>query len=166
FAELFALIAVLAPQHGHGHLAEHRRRRCNRAFRGGPQREHRIPGPVQEPWKLAEQRPLLLEINTDATEEKLIGADVRLVRPGRRVQRKQDDIMTLGDELARQGIVAQTASAIHAGCSGRDGEDFHETSTPKPLHDCRGSVLDQYTPSTTEVWNRENGRTLRTPSQG
>ena len=45
-----------------------------------------------------------------------------------------------------------------------DGGDLHARVRAAPPEDWK--VEHQYTPSTTDVWKREKGRTLRTPSHG
>src|ERR1044071_7183979 len=122
---------MLALEHRHGELAQHLRRRGDGALGRGFQGEHRVPKLVCESGHGTEQRKLLLQINADATEENFVYAYVRLIGQRRRVERKQNYVVALRDQLRRESVVAQTTAAVHACGSRGDGEDL------------------QYTPSTT-----------------
>ena len=56
---------------------------------------------------------MLLQENTDSAEEHVMAADVPLIGSGRGVDGCQEDVVTPGEQLRREGVVPQAASAIH-----------------------------------------------------
>ena len=55
-------------------------------------------------------------------------ADVALVGAGRRVDRRQDDIVTAGQERGGQRVVAQTAAAVHRAGAAGERENPHASA--------------------------------------
>ena len=77
-------------------------------------------------------------------------ADVALVGARRRVDRHQDDVVTAGEQLGRQRVVAQAAAAIHRPRSARKRQDPHVRPVYRrvPGHGRRGAAV---TPSVTQT---------------
>ena len=57
---------------------------------------------------------MLLEEDADAAKQHVTAADVTFVGAGRRVDRRENDVVPTREELRREGVVAQAAAAVHA----------------------------------------------------
>jgi hypothetical protein len=88
----------------------------------------RIPQPVQQWVRPPEECRLLTEAHANPVQEHLRFADVRLVRAGGRIKGEQDNVVALPLEFRRQGVVAETTTAIHSGGAGCEREDSHKAS--------------------------------------
>ena len=99
FGDLFTLFAVFALEHGDGQVAQVFGPRLDGESRHPAQQRRGVEEAVEEPGRMAEQAPFLLQIDVDAAEEDALLADVFLVGADRRVA---------GDE---QGVVALAARA-------------------------------------------------------
>ena len=63
---------------------------------------------------MPEERRVLLEKDADAAKHDVMLADVRLVGPCRRVDRRQHDVVPARHERGRKRVVAQAAPAVRA----------------------------------------------------
>src|SRR5215216_2687825 len=95
------------------------------AARGELERELRVPQPVEQARRVAEEGRVLFEVDADAAEEDAPAADVRLVRQRRRVERHEHNVVPARQQLRRQRVVAQTTPAVHLRGPGRDVEKAH-----------------------------------------
>ena len=107
--ELLAQRAMLPFQHRHGEIAEQARITGHGTPGKRVDDTWGIPQTVEKPGRLPEQRGILLKIDADTAEEHAAAADVRLVRPRRRIDRHQCHVVMPRHQLARQRVVAETA---------------------------------------------------------
>ena len=116
---------ALALEHRDGHLAEAFRVDLDLAPGRELQRPGRVPELVEKARRMPEERRVLLEKHADPAEEHLLAADVRLVGLGRRVDRRQHDVVAAPEQLGRERVVAQAAAAVHAAGAARERQDAH-----------------------------------------
>ena len=127
--ELLALMPVRAIEHRHGQPAELTGVGLH-APRDELEQPRRLPQPVEQPRRPAEERDVLLQVDADAAEEDPLPADVLLVGAGRRVEGQQGDVVPAPGQGRRERVVADAASAVHAAGAGRDAGDSHVSSVP------------------------------------
>ncbi len=126
--DLLGLESALAAQHGDGHLAKALRIDLDLPLRRQPDHPGRVPQPIEDAWRMAEQRHLLLEEDADAAEEHLGAADVAFVGAGRRVDRRQQHVVAAGEQRRGERVVAQAAAAVHLAGAAGEREDSQSES--------------------------------------
>jgi hypothetical protein len=129
-ADFLALEALVSAQHRHGQLAEALRIDFDLTLRGHADQPVRVPQPIEQARRMPENRRVLLQVDADAVEEHVARADVPLVGPGRRVDRREDYVVAAREELRGKRIVAQAAAAVHAAGAAGERQDPHATAAP------------------------------------
>ena len=118
---LLALKSFIAAKHRDGHVTQMGRIHPEAPVRRQFEDRLEVPKPVQDPGSLAKDAEVLLEIDIDSAQEDPSLADVGFIGASGGVGRNQMDLMTSGHERRRQGIVPETAAAVHgAGARGNE----------------------------------------------
>ncbi len=130
-ADFLRLEPVLAAQHRDGHLAQALRIHLDLTLRREPDDPRRVPQAIEHPRRPSEERHLLLEKDADPAEEHLRLAHVPLVGAGRRVHRRQDDVVAAREQGGGQGVVPQAAPAVHLAGAARERQDPHASAAAR-----------------------------------
>ena len=85
---------------------------------------------IEQSWSVPEDRCVLLEEDADPAKEHVTAADVTFVGAGRCVDRRENDVVPTREELRREGVVAETAAAVHAAGPACQRQDPHATAAP------------------------------------
>src|SRR4030095_11084375 len=105
--------SFLPPQHRHRQLAKAFGVDLDLALRCHPDDPFGIPAPIEQAWRVPEDRGVLLQEDAYSAEEHVTAADVALVGARRCVDRRENDVVPAREELRRERVVAEAAAAIH-----------------------------------------------------
>jgi len=77
---------------------------------------------------MAKQSEMLLQIYTDAAKKYVIVADILAVGKRGCVDRYQEYVVALPNQLARERVIAHAGAAVHSRGAGSERKDAHQAT--------------------------------------